>query len=263
MLFKCDHAGYLLPPVADLSEVPEDNKMVLSQVVQLAVRSFRSNLLTVFFRGSQLFSAEHADFDMVVITRNEERFRIMEQFRKDTVPIASRSGHITEIDCMICSLEQLNQQRHLQFVVQVLSVRVFGKDLSPGLSKFKPDISSAYLHEMSADKVDAFLSARKMDLSTEESTLVCNYMIKYVIRTCFELVMMSQGIYCREIRTCEHYFSERYPGMATLSKQLISQYNNRTMDEVSFLELVTRLLSFSATQINIYQNTLAHEVENR
>ncbi len=239
LYFQKDAYGYLKPPLDNIDQVPVYNRMVLNEIVSISKEHLRDKLVAIYFRGSRLTSNNVSDFDTVTITKEHQEDSMSNLFR---TRLASRFSNILYFDNFPISLQELHSDRSLQFIVKVLSVRVFGQDVSATISPFKIGRDLVLFIPKLRSKLDWVIQVSPQLNKIEDIRAVANHAIKFSLRAASELVIERSGEYSREITSCCDLFCRYYQDHALYAQKLLEQYDR--CSKADFGQLISDVIYF-------------------
>jgi predicted nucleotidyltransferase len=233
IFFPLDEYGYLLPPVSGLEDVSKLNRMVLTDIIRECNYLMRDAVIGIYFRGSQLHNTQKSDFDIIVLVNRSCGYTSVELSSYLTSLFQRKYFHINHFDSIVIDCDTLNNDRYLQFIVTVLSIHVYGKQIKENFEGFKPGSGVIFLLKKLQQKKTIVLD-KISQTSKPEAFRMSNYIIKYLIRCSFELVVTKEGRFTRELNTCQRLFACYYPAYAQLSQRILSCYNKTGFDLEEF-----------------------------
>ncbi|HEY4107688.1 hypothetical protein [Puia sp.] len=247
-MFETDDAGFLLPPASSPEGIDPGNIMTLKDIIQHCEMIFDEDFVSLYFRGSQLFDRQNSDFDTVVVVRNPPTISPARLSTRLTNALSGKYPSIKYYDTDIMTLDELAGDRYRQFIIKVLSVRVFGPAVEMDYPGFQPNREIAFLHKKLPGKIAAVRAAYPTQKGI--GLVLCrNHCIKYLLRTGYELVIEKEGGYTRDLTFCYKAFCRHFPQYGHLSGQLLSWYDVREVPAEEFWSVVDQLVPLLEREI--------------
>lgn len=251
LFYSIDESGYLLPPLRDISCVKGLNRMVLTDLSDRLQTLLGDSFVSFYFRGSQLFSERVSDFDTIVVLKEIGNYNSKSISTELNGFFSNKYFHINYFDTLVLDKESIKNNRNYQFLIKVLSVHVFGDLLHREYVGFKPDRDVVFLLDKLKEKLEHVIR-EIYHLSEMDKYKASNYLIKFLIRSAFELVVIKEGRYTRDLNTCQFLFSRHFPQFEDVSLKLLGYYNKRKFSITDFTELANK---FGKILLYEYQRT--------
>ncbi len=225
---KIDKNGFIQNPC--ILPIQQANfAKATNSVIKEIKEKFGNNLKSIYIRGSVAkgFAIPSlSDLDLILIINNslteEEKnakSQISDKFEIDFPFIEG-----VELHCII--LENLTNSRS-QFLLKTQCICIFGVDVAKEFNNFKID-ENAYAHLFSFEKDSKKINTEKIEH--------CNWIIKRIIRSGFELVMKEEQLYTRDLYWCclsfEKYYKEEGRQMWNLLESIIEQKFDITQQKI-------------------------------
>lgn len=242
--FRLNAGGYLMPPLMDKNEIPHYNQLILSRLVSLCKERIGSELVSIYFRGSQLLDSFNSDFDTVVVTNSDghSSVQLSTYFYQE---LFGSFPNIKIYDTLMISKSSLMANRSTQFIVKVLAVHIYGENIHREIEDFKPDKSIIFLIPKLNEKLDQLRVHLQKSHTAQELRAIANYFVKFLMRCTFELVIDRFNKYTRDVGVCNRVFNDYYPQYKEPAKNVLRYLNDNSIDAGEFLrdcELLSKLI---------------------
>lgn len=208
-----DASGAFVPEVVDEIEAPWDT--AVARYADLVEQRARAAVHSVYVRGSiaKGMAVEHrSDLDGVVVLdgRPDPGWRDgIEAGVRDEYPF------VTEVEVLAIDRAEVFADRGLNlwaFLLATQAVCVRGPDLRAELPRFGFG-PWAFLQAPSLPSdIDEVLAERSDD--PEETRDTCAWIMKRIVRTAFESVMVEEGTYTRDLYLCYETFRRHHADRA-------------------------------------------------
>lgn len=222
-------------------------------LVEKVIEFYRSeageNLLSVYVRGSVAKGSAVefvSDLDSFCITK--QKFRPSDEacgrFRK---LVQEEFPFCNGVELTGSSLELLEvliapKKRNIwQELIKTQSVCVFGKDLADQIQAFelKDMVAHSYWIEREIEtlpsKMRAAMAPNDSDDSVEQ---LCTWIMKRVVRVGFEIVMLRENKWTRDLYPCFESFSRYYPEKKSVMLKAVHLALNPSAKSEDTLELI-------------------------
>ena len=244
---ELDEKGHLIRK-AELGQIQLRWRPLIDEVVEFYRSQFQENLLSVYIRGSVAKGAAVdgiSDLDSFCITSRpvDPSPEAVERFRKY---VSERYAFTNGVELTGSSVDRLDQlhspkKRNIwQELVKTQSVCVWGEDLSEKIAPFelKDMVAHSYWIER---EITALPSKFQGDPTPKDSPeQVCTWIMKRIIRVGFEIVMLRENRWTRDLFPCFESFSRYYPEKKVLMQEALSLALNPSRDPEVTIQLVDR-----------------------
>ncbi|HZX72974.1 MAG TPA: hypothetical protein VFE57_01025, partial [Cyclobacteriaceae bacterium] len=226
--YPIDDEGHLRNFKEDYGWLTYLQEEILLDIVLVCQQLYGDQLCAVHFTDSHLYNHKYR-FDFVVILNNGD----LNERKLSSVLFNTFSWKYPFVflyNSTMLSLDQIGQSRELQFLVCVLSRRVFGSVLHHRYKPFKPNKELIFLLkrlEKKFEEVTAEILIRKHHYETLKTHLV-----KFMMRASFELIIEVEQRFTRDIYLCQELFSVHYPQYSFQSRSLLSYLGTDVPDSV-------------------------------
>ena len=246
--FPVNDAGFLEHPVNDLRDVSSLNRQVLKDLEKVCRTCLGDGMIAIYFRGSQTFSTRESDFDTIIIVEDTCATNSKELSSVITSRFDKQYYHINYFDTTVIKVTELANDRSLQFILKVLSIPVYGASVADGFPGFKINSELVFLLKNVIRKTEMVIYELGQ-AKHKDRFKMSNYIVKYLLRSAFELVMIRESTYTREINCCEKGFAKYYPQYSDKSSRILSYYNQKEFEWDVF---VTDIKVFSEVLFGIH-----------
>lgn len=234
LYFPVNEKGFLTPPIENISNISPINVDVINALRQECENILADDLTHVFFRGSQLFNATpYSDMDIVVIIKDTSLFTNAEVSARINKSLYNKYRHIMFYDVLLLKYSDVLKNRELQFIIKVLAIKIYGDPIEAAIAPFKPDAEIVFTLKNIDRKFEMVQDALSRTGQIDNRIIITNYAIKFLIRSCFELVIPLEKKYTRDLHLCQLSFLKYYPEFKEQTTSLLSKYNksNFKLDE--------------------------------
>lgn len=144
----------------------------------------------------------------------------------------------------VLSTDRFNE---MSFLLKTQSTCVWGEDFAPQLPRFKPDVIVANndISQIRPD-IEEAIAALHADGSPARVVYWCRRIMKNMLRTGFSLVMLSEGVFTRDLKLCYEFFARHYPAQEQQMRHVLELAIQPATDREVVLE---RLTTFGAWMI--------------
>ncbi len=244
--YPMDQNGFLNPPIQTIDETSELNRLILNAIKTECRQFLRSDLVSIFFRGSQLIDSYKSDFDIVVIVRTGSNINSKDLTNRLDQKLRRNFFHISSFDSVVISLSELETSRKLQFILKVLSIRVYGEPLELKISGFRPSRELIF-NLPNVEEKFSIINDLLINQKSSDTKKIINYFVKYLMRAAYELVLEREMKFTRDIPICQDVFSKYYPHYKDISLDIMQYYN---LNNVNVKEFVKDSKKFCSILLN-------------
>ncbi|MBV9790545.1 MAG: hypothetical protein JOZ51_20295, partial [Chloroflexi bacterium] len=164
--------------------------------------------------------------------------------------IARQHPIVSDVQLEIWPLDEVlvtDRFNEMSFLLKTQSACVWGDDLAPQLPRFKPDVIVANndISQIRPD-IEEAIAALQADGSPDRVVYWCRRIMKNMLRAGFSLVMLSEGVFTRDLKLCYEFFARYYPAQEPEMRRVLELAIQPTTEREVVLE---RLTTFGAWMI--------------
>ena len=252
---EIDGAGYFVSPcnTANITKPWQD-------VVDGAIAAYRyflkDKLVAVYVRGSIVRGTAVAgvsDVDTFAVVSGSRWQLELNWIEQTQRRLADKCDFDTSVEMQVMTREELSEPANLEslgFTVKVLSACVWGEDVSTELPPFGlGNYLLKDLHELqtSMASVSQALASKP---SESEVYLICQWLMKVLVRAGYCLVMPYERAFTRDLYPCFEGFCRHYPAKAELMSQALQLAIYPCSDKERILNLQQCLGTWLLAQAN-------------
>lgn len=244
-----DQKGYIknaaIVPIAQ-----HEYRTVVQDMLEELVLALPENLHSVYIRGSVAkgIAIPHvSDIDLVILLHHEVLDSNLDDFIENK--IVDKFPFVKGVELLIITINECKETR-VQFLLKTQCGCIYGNDISNQLPEFKLD-KVAYAHSDSF--YDSMLRIRKKMVEKSDPDEIkksCRWIMKRIIRTGYETVMLRDHSFTRDLYLNYEVFCKFHPTKAEDMKQALELAINPTDDKSMILNVMDRLVDY------IHENVL-------
>lgn len=210
---KLDTDGFIINDFS-LDGLQKNYSCILNDVIELYQKYYAAILHSVYLRGSVLKGVAVkgiSDLDTLAIsyrklTKTEEEIKekIKKEIGKKYPYLNGLEMHFEELGCVKKSL-------NFQFLLKTQTLCIYGIDIKKELPNFgigKYSYAHSYTFEKDITRVEKWL---KDEEDSNEIKDICSWIMKRIVRIGFEVVMLEEQYFTRDLYYCYEAFSKHYP----------------------------------------------------
>ncbi len=215
---QLDEEGYIINDLF-LDNMQPEYKVPLDEIIHLAKDRLGEQLHSVYIRGSVAKGKaipEISDLDTMLIVHQMPSKELYQQLRAAREVIDSKYDFLNGIELPIYLYGDLKDKPKLQFLLKTQCLCVYGTDATLELPKFKLG-PYAYAHASQVEQginhlehLEQWLEEQGGD-QEENLKGYCAWIMKRHVRVGFELVMMREQYFTRDLYPCYAGFIKHYP----------------------------------------------------
>lgn len=251
-----DSKGFVIPKVG-LQHIQDDWKPLIDEVVNYYQNTFGEHLLSVYIRGSVAKGEAVpfiSDLDSFCVTNNSEP----ELIDKDNTSKRLKENYpfCEHVELVAIDLQEVNEEfpprkRGIwDELIKTQSVCVFGEDLSKTLKPFPLEgmIGHSYYLAKDLDKLPGYFEEDKDE--PEEIAGTCAWVCKRIVRSGFDLVMIKEKKFTRDLYLCWESFSKHYPAQKANMFEVLNLCLNPVSDVQEISNTLDRITPWLLAEID-------------
>jgi len=234
---KTDENNFVIP-VANKNLLQKEWTPLINEVVDHYKNIFQSNLISVYIRGSVAKgeAVPHiSDLDsFCLITKkmnlDETTIKNINNQLVKKFPFCTHIEFISIIKENVFKGFPPRKRGVWAELIKTQSVCVYGSDMSAELEPFllSDMIGHAYYLERDLDKLKGFFEEDKDNSKAIKET--CVWITRRIIRSGFDLVIMKEEKFTRDLYLCFESFSKYYPEKINKMKNILNLSLNPVSD---------------------------------
>jgi len=150
-----------------------------------------------------------ADVDSMAITTRRLTEEEQELSNEIWKIIEAKYDFITGLEVFVVELEEVESFKELQFLLKTQCLCIYGEDHIAVLPKCKVGVKASYGHSFTLEKDVKKLGQYRKEGENEKE--LCSWVMKRLVRIGFELVMVKEQCFTRDLYPCYEMFSKHYP----------------------------------------------------
>ena len=208
---KLDGEGFIINNLS-LRNLQQAYKPIIEEVISLYQSYFPEILHSVYLRGSVAKGtavAQIADVDSMALTTRKLTKEEQEKASEIWKIIEAKYDFITGLEVFVVGLEEVENSKPLQFLLKTQCLCVFGEDHTAILPKCKIGSKASYAHSFTLKEDLKKLHDWRQEGEDEKE--LCSWIMKRIVRVGFELVMVREVCFTRDLYPCYELFTKHYP----------------------------------------------------
>jgi hypothetical protein len=191
-----------------------DYSCILDDVVELYQKYYSNILHSAYVRGSVLKGMAIrgiSDLDTMAISIRKLTEIEQKKANKITKKISTKYPYLNGLELFFVDLESVKNSNNLQFLLKTQTKCVHGIDINKELPHFGlGEHSCAHSSTLKKDirSVENWL---KDEEDIDEIKDICSWIMKRIVRIGFEVVMLKEQCFTRDLYYCYEAFSKHYP----------------------------------------------------
>lgn len=226
--FDLDEGGFIINNCSrDLLVTPWSD--IVEAIRQECMGYFGSHLHSLYVRGSVANGSavpEISDVDMVAVISREISEEDYAWRRSYVESLCFNNTFMTGVELPFCPLSLLideSQKKYskIRFAIKTQSICIYGVDVSNYISRYKPGVNTifhAYRFNNSLRIAREALDSASLYTDARD---ICRWVMKELVRSGFDLVMLTEQIYARDLAPCCEAFARNYPERAVSMRKAL------------------------------------------
>lgn len=237
---EVDECGHVVPRAsADL--VQDQWRPLVEAITELYRKSFGANLHSVWLRGSVAKGQAQpgcSDLDTFAYVHRPASWP--ESMTEGEAQLSRQFPFCQSLEMWAKPVSELKGDRVTVRIIKTQSICLYGEDIRDQLPAFTlPDMIhySSYLRFHLEEKLPRFLEADAGDPKEVEAT--CGWVMRPMLRSLYELVMLDEGRWTNDLWPCYEVFSQHYPEREEDAMELLVLALNPVGDEARMREALS------------------------
>jgi uncharacterized protein len=231
-----DESGFIVN-ICHAGLITDPWDAVLDRLMMLCKTNLGDLLHSMYVRGSVASGTAIpglSDIDTLAVV-NTDNASVDLTWRDDYVKSAqSEFPFVTKIELDIYSVERMMHapaMAPVRFAISTQSVCVYGNSLLPHLPRYRPGAETIFHIPRLACRLEEVRQALQVSVQADRKKEVCRWIMKSLIRSAFELTVIEERRYSRELSLCCKVFAWHYPSMAASARRALEYALNPSSDE--------------------------------
>lgn len=222
--YKQDDQGFILNSCAT-SNIKGFWAQAVSELASVYRSIHGENLHSVYLRGSVprgLMVEFISDIDSFCLVKSEIKELVVGQKVAEAVEYFARKYpkiNGVEFDCNIMEVALENYAD--RFFLKTQSLCVWGEDVIPSIESMKISIDSMVTYQHIQKINDIFVKDSEELNGADDAKELCSWVFKAALRTAFEVVMLREMKYTRDLYLCWETYIAYYPSESVRMKQVL------------------------------------------
>ena len=249
-LHKLDSDGNIENPSV-LPVQQEEYRNVVNQIIDELLLNFKDVILSVYIRGSVAKAAAIpyvSDIDLIILSNrnldeNENLLR-----KKISENVGNKNPFVNGVELFFMNADELSKIK-TQFLFKTQCACVYGNDVIPSIQKFKIGRDAIVYSEGFYDSMMNIIKELSVEEDENEIKEICSWVMKKMIRTAFETVMMRDNSFTRDLYPCYEIFSKYHPEKESEIRKALELAINPTDNKLEILETINGLVNYIKNEI--------------
>lgn len=248
---KIDKDEYIINDLS-LDNIQQAYKPILNDVLAFYKKKFDEKIHSIYIRGSVakgIAIPNIADLDTIAVAYNEiaeEDLLVKKSFGEE---MDNKYPFLNGVELHFINLAKVKVSKRTQFLLQTQCLCVNGTDLRKEIPKYGIG-EWAYAHSKSLKNNIEDVKKILLDgCSTERLLVICAWMMKMIVRTGFELVMVKEQCFTRDLYPCYEMFSKHYPKKSNDMLAALKLAIFPTIDTDQILKVLNSLNDFLSFEV--------------
>jgi len=242
--------GHIVNPCAP-HLVDQRYQPILQEIIKAYIDQEGANLHSIYLRGSVPRGMTIGDCDLdtfALVFTETDRWRMPFWATDLQKNLKSKYSFLAEAEIYLASYAPVlrslpgrggttnrTTNPNLAMMIKTQSICLHGKDISPQIPMYKPDVNMMLVHRWLKDDLEDFAKAKK-------DKVVRQQLLKTIIRSGFEVVMPQIQQYTPDLYLCYRSFSDCYPKKeALMNRALVAFLNPEKIKQKEMQQIVDEL----------------------
>ena len=220
-----DDDGCLINPTS-IENIPEKWSVLVAEVVNAFVSALGGNLHSVYIRGSVArgtMISGVSDVDTYCVVESDCSGDDLTKLKELVDELESKHTFATGIEAAVLNIDKVLSTEADKFLIKSQSLCIWGEDLGLLIDSC-PLSTNAMLHCMKLDKINGnffeYSDIVKNKGDSVKMRFCRNWVSRVILRTAFEVVMLREKKYTRDLYFCWLSYSKYYPTDAPIHQIL-------------------------------------------
>jgi predicted nucleotidyltransferase len=230
-----------------------DYKVAVDEILSLLTRNLDKLIHSIYIRGSVAKGTAVpfiSDIDTLIITTRNLTEKEKEIQKSIYTKITSKYDYVNGIELFFINIDECKDIK-IQFLLKTQCGCISGNNIIDSINNFKLD-ESAFMHS------DSFSESMKnikeeLDNENDENEIVeiCVWMMRRIIRTGYETVMIQDNSYTRDLYPNYVVFSNYYPEKKEAMYNALVLAIHPTSDKIKIISVAENLIEFIIEKIKL------------
>ena len=247
--FPIDPKGYIINDTT-LESIPRHWQNVLNRIIKEYQNHLGNELDSIYLRGSLARGTQidgFSDIDtFALIHRPNVRWEVAKWQEKFESELQSNYTFVKKVETMLSSYSEKLEEKYpvLAMQIKTQSLCLHGNDFGLKLPKYKPSKSMMLSYQWL--EIDLKEFDHKETISHES----CQHLMKTIIRTGFELIMIQEGRFTPDLFLCCQTFSKYYPDYEKEMNRALHFYLNPSKEKEQLIPIIDTFGKWLINRVN-------------
>lgn len=226
-------------------------KTVLDEIKNEILSHFKNNVHSIYIRGSVAKGIAIpfvSDMDFVVLLKNKavniDDFEIITDEK-----IRTKYHFVNGIEFFFITQDDVSDSK-IQFLLKTQCGCIFGNNIIEKIRNFNIG-KDAYSHSGDFNKdVQNITEELKTEENEDEIKSICSWIMKRIIRTSFETVMIKDNSYTRDLYLNYEVFCKYHPNKEMEMRKALLLAINPTNNKAEITSTINGLFDYIQNEIN-------------
>ena len=213
---KSNQLGFLLNEASEENiENPWD--IAVSEAKLTLLQQFGTLIRSIYVQGSVARGEAvqgSSDLDIIAIVNDSLSEPYTSFASALSKELTARYPFMTKLDLLLVPYKDLFKSRRAlmtKFVIKTQGVCIYGEDIAPFIRPYKADSRTIFQLFMIKKDIITAIKNIKASKTQAETDHWCRWIMRKLLRTGFELVLLREKKYPLGLYTCYKIFSNYYP----------------------------------------------------
>ena len=246
-----DSDGYLVNPTST-SNISRKWLELTETLTEAYITAYSDNLHSIYIRGSVAqgtMISDVSDLDSFCLVRNQgtEKENNGLQFLVDQ--IAANHTFANGIEAYALTVDGALANVADKFLIKILALRVWGEDVSSQIDKYQVSIDAMNFCLRLDELENRFIEYSKLLRNDKEEKRYCVAISKLSLRIAFEIVMIRESKFTRDLFYCWESYAKYYPQHSSFLRDFLNHAVNPIADVESVVGNWTRVCTIFREQL--------------
>lgn len=247
-----DSDGYLVNPTS-ISHIPKKWLRLTEDLTDAYIKVYDDNLHSVYIRGSVAqgtMISGVSDLDSFCLVRNQVTENEDNCLQLMVNKIAAKYPFANGIEALAFTVDEALTNESYKFLIKILALCVWGEEVGSKIGKYQVSVSALDFCTRINDLNQRFLKYATMLKDDNEARRYCVSISKLALRIAFDIVMLREARFTRDLYYCWESYAKYYPQHASLLKEFLDHAVNPIADTELILKKWGKLCSLLQEQID-------------
>ncbi len=230
-------------------------KLVVNKIVAELLVYIKTSIHSIYIRGSVAKGIAIpfvSDIDIIVILNNPYSEKEILEKKIDEI-IREEYEYVNGIELFFITQNDLLNSK-IQFLLKTQCGCIYGKNVIDEIRNFKIE-KEAFAHSENFHKdIQDTLAELKHEEDEFEIKSICSWIMKRIIRTAFETVMIKDNNYTRDLYVNYEIFCNYHPNIKNEIKKVLELAINPTNVKEEIIKAINGTANYIQNEINKSNN---------